>query len=215
AALFAGVANPGSDSDLPAPVYARKDIVDGNSGYSGNGADFYAPEAQSFTLQIDADNPDSGLVTSEGEAITLFLEDGLVVGRIDDAESANNGEAVFAIHMASAFDVATGADLNELSIVQYQSVYNADSTSSDDTVDLSGKVYAVLTITDADGDAVSSDPVDIGSSILFADDGPTVAEEGLSLTSDEDDIASVDALGTSPDGPATQPVAGEAFGETG
>ncbi|MBN9674117.1 DUF5801 repeats-in-toxin domain-containing protein, partial [Roseibium aggregatum] len=39
AALFAGVANPGSDSDLPAPVYARKDIVDGNSGYSGNGAD--------------------------------------------------------------------------------------------------------------------------------------------------------------------------------
>ncbi|MBN9671090.1 DUF5801 repeats-in-toxin domain-containing protein, partial [Roseibium aggregatum] len=185
AALFAGVANPGSDSDLPAPVYARKDIVDGNSGYSGNGADFYAPEAQSFTLQIDADNPDSGLVTSEGEAITLFLEDGLVVGRIDDAESANNGKAVFAIHMASAFDVATGADLNELSIVQYQSVYNADSTSSDDTVDLSGKVYAVLTITDADGDAVSSDPVDIGSSILFADDGPEALSGGSDIALDE------------------------------
>ncbi|MBN9671091.1 hypothetical protein, partial [Labrenzia aggregata] len=63
---------------------------------------------------------------------------------------------------------------------------------------------------DSDGDTVSS-----SFTVTVRDSGPTVADEGLSLTSDEDDIASVDALGTSPDGPATQPVAGEAFGETG
>ncbi|WP_298965834.1 DUF5801 repeats-in-toxin domain-containing protein [uncultured Roseibium sp.] len=161
-ALFAGVTNPGSDADLIGEIYARFDVVD----YDVNvGTD----ETATRELELRIDDADSGLFTTEDEAITLTLEDGLVIGRIA------SGEAVFAIHI----------DLRgRVSIVQYQSLKHPDSTSSDEHIDLAGKLSAVLTITDADGDEVSTE-VSIGADVTFDDDGPTAFRNGSNIGLDE------------------------------
>ncbi|WP_298986807.1 PEP_CTERM-anchored TLD domain-containing protein [uncultured Roseibium sp.] len=161
-ALFAGVTNPGSDADLIGEIYARFDVVD----YDVNvGTD----ETATRELELRIDDADSGLFTTEDEAITLTLEDGLVIGRIA------SGEAVFAIHI----------DLRgRVSIVQYQSLKHPDTTSSDEHIDLAGKISAVLTITDADGDEVSTD-VSIGADVTFDDDGPTAFRNGSNIGLDE------------------------------
>jgi len=152
--LFAGVTNPGSDPDIIDTIYARYDVVD----YDRNaGADDYG-SSRTLTLQID--NAASGLVTTEGEPILLSLESGLVMGRIDGG--ANDGNAVFAIHVSNG---------GRVSIAQYQSIRHPDTSDLDEHVDLAGKISAVLTITDADGDTVI-DTVSIGTSITFDDDGP-------------------------------------------
>ncbi|TYC56438.1 type I secretion C-terminal target domain-containing protein [Rhodobacterales bacterium] len=185
--LFLSVTG-GSDADFGSPIYAQKDIVDGNSGYFGNGADFYEPTS-SFDLQIDTANPDSGLETTSGDKIILVLQsDGIVVGVIDAPGEANDGKAAFAIHMRNEFGDISGSDLNEVTVVQYVSVRHADGTPGGDTVDLAGKVYAVLTITDYDGDTVASDRLSIGEAIKFDDGGPS-AGAGETVLLDDDDLS--------------------------
>ncbi|MES0810626.1 DUF5801 repeats-in-toxin domain-containing protein [Roseibium sp. SCPC15] len=160
--LFNNVSVTGSDVDLVGPIYARYDVVD----YSLNGG---ADDQATRTLELRIDDPDSGLFTTENEAITLSMEGDLVVGRID------TGEAVFAIHI----------DLRgRVSIVQYQSLKHDDTSTSDEHIDLAGKISAVLTVTDADGDAVSAD-VAIGADVTFDDDGPDAFRRGSNVRLDE------------------------------
>ncbi|MEM9635182.1 MAG: DUF5801 repeats-in-toxin domain-containing protein [Pseudomonadota bacterium] len=160
--LFNNVSVTGSDVDLVGPIYARYDVID----YSLNGG---ADDQATRTLELRIDDPDSGLFTTENEAITLSMEGDLVVGRID------TGEAVFAIHI----------DLRgRVSIVQYQSLKHDDTSTSDEHIDLAGKISAVLTVTDADGDAVSTD-VTIGADVTFDDDGPDAFRRGSNVRLDE------------------------------
>ena len=162
-ALFSGVTETGSDSDLPGPIYARYNVID----YDANvGADEDATVEMAFQI----DDSDSGLFTTENEAIELSIEGDLVVGRI------GSGEAVFAIHID---------DAGLISIVQYQSLYHDDPTSSDEHISLADKVSVVVTVTDADGDTVST-VVPIGEDVItFDDDGPDAYGLGSGLETDE------------------------------
>ncbi|UIK04593.1 DUF5801 repeats-in-toxin domain-containing protein [Neorhizobium galegae] len=154
--LFAGVGNRGVDADLGGPIYARDDVIDISVE---NGADDNVSTA--LTLRVDGGNGiDSGLLTTEGAHIYLYLEAGVVVGRVGGA----NGLAAFAI--------AIDGD-GRVSVAEYLSLKHPSNASSDEGVNLSGKISAVLTATDYDGDVVTKS-VSIGDKIAFEDDGPSV-----------------------------------------
>lgn len=162
-ALFNGVTSPGADPDLPGPIYASYGVV----GFSiAEGAD----GVSDASLSLRVDDVDSGLTTTDGTPITLSLEDGLVVGRID-----GSGDAAFAIAIDNAGNV---------SIVQYLSLRHPDDTTSDEHVSLDGKLSAVLSVTDADGDTITRD-VSIGGDVTFDDDGPSAFRRGSGITGNE------------------------------
>ncbi|WP_208980977.1 DUF5801 repeats-in-toxin domain-containing protein, partial [Pseudovibrio sp. W64] len=73
-----------------------------------------------------------------------------------------------------------------------------DTGSSDEHVSLDGKVSAILTVTDEDGDAVSTE-ISVGNLLTFDDDGPRVTNQQQDVTVDEDDIDTILSTGTSPD----------------
>jgi T1SS-143 domain-containing protein len=160
--LFNGVTVKGSDADMGGAIYARHDVVD--TSVNGGTDDTVT---SSLTLRID--NAASGLFTTEGQAITLSLEGGLVVGRIA------SGAAAFAVAIQPNGDV---------SVAQYLSVKHPNTGSNDEAINLAGKISAVITATDHDGDVVSKS-VSIGDKISFEDDGPRVFANTL-LQIDED-----------------------------
>ncbi|MEO1110736.1 MAG: DUF5801 repeats-in-toxin domain-containing protein, partial [Pseudomonadota bacterium] len=165
-ALFAGVSAPGVDSDLPGPIYASDGVVGFDVTERADGI-----SEESLSLRID--DPASGLTTTDGEAITLSLEDGLVVGRVD-----GSGDAAFAV----AID-----DEGNVSIVQYLSLRHPDTTTSDEHITLDGKLSAVLTVTDGDGDIITRD-VPIGADVTFDDDGPSAFRRGSGIVGSEADF---------------------------
>ena len=94
---------------------------------------------------------DSGLKTTEGLQISLYVQDGLIVGRVDNADGTPNagGDVAFAI----AIDPLGG-----VSIAQYLSLeHPLPGSSHDEPVSLAGKVQITLTATDFDGDVVTQD----------------------------------------------------------
>ncbi|HAT1701257.1 TPA: enhanced entry virulence factor RtxA, partial [Legionella pneumophila] len=104
----------------------------------------------------------SGLQTTNGTPINLFLEsNGDITGRAGDI----GAPAVFAIRM----NPNTGA----ISVAQYGPIKQFDTNSHDEAVDLTGRISAVVRVTDGDGD-VSSAEIPIGQLIIFEDDGPSI-----------------------------------------
>ncbi|STY13236.1 structural toxin protein RtxA [Legionella pneumophila] len=104
----------------------------------------------------------SGLQTTDGTSINLFLEsNGDITGRAGDI----GAPAVFAIRM----NPNTGA----ISVAQYGPIKQFDTNSHDEAVDLTGRISAVVRVTDGDGD-VSSAEIPIGQLIIFEDDGPSI-----------------------------------------
>ncbi|MGM4906697.1 DUF5801 repeats-in-toxin domain-containing protein [Tardiphaga sp. 866_E4_N2_1] len=183
-ALFTTVANQGNDPDVNgsgAINYARSDdpVVTNNSDV---GAD--APAlGQHFSLQINGiSGLDSGLKLTDGTSIHLVMDSsGRILGVVD-TDTANpslSGKTAFAVVID---------DNGYISVAQYLSLQHPTAPNSyDETVNLSGKINAVLTITDSDGD-VSTDTVSVGSKILFADDGPSVSaslKNDFGVTADE------------------------------
>ncbi|MDZ7873384.1 MAG: DUF5801 repeats-in-toxin domain-containing protein [Rhizobium sp.] len=139
----------------------------------------------------------SGLFTTEGRAIVLFFENGLIVGRYDRPNDGNtevnsSDPAAFALHLSNN---------GTLSMVQYVSIKHDDPSDHDENNDandgdlstalqtLAGKVNAVLTVTDYDGDKAISE-VAVGDRIQFHDDGPSVKSGSLTIKVDEDGLAS-------------------------
>ncbi|WP_156765780.1 beta strand repeat-containing protein, partial [Rhizobium leucaenae] len=192
--LFAGITG-GTDPDM-STVYAQHNVV---SPSVSMGADDASGTTSSLTLHID--NADSGLQTTAGQAITLSqLADGTVVGKIAD------GEIAFAIRLDNS---------GKVSIAQYMSLANPNTSKSDgDTVDLTGKLSAVLSATDSDGDTVAKS-VSIGSSIRFDDDGPSIGGAISTKTLAEHDLLT-NSGSLSPSGISTGTVAlNLAFGADG
>ena len=58
-----------------------------------------------------------------------------------------------------------------VTVAQYLSLQHPDATNPDDSLVLSGRIAAQVTVTDGDGD-VSTIVVGIGAAIIFKDDGP-------------------------------------------
>ncbi|WFU04858.1 VCBS domain-containing protein (plasmid) [Rhizobium sp. CB3171] len=192
--LFAGITG-GNDPDM-STVYAQHNVV---SPAVSMGADDASGTTSSLTLHID--NADSGLQTTAGQAITLSqLANGTVVGKIAD------GEIAFAIRLDNS---------GKVSIAQYMSLANPNTSKSDgDTVDLTGKLSAVLSATDSDGDTVAKS-VSIGSSIRFDDDGPSIGGAVSAKTLAEHDLLT-NSGSLSPSGISTGAVAlNLAFGADG
>jgi T1SS-143 domain-containing protein len=162
-ALFANVANAGSGS----PTFAKADVID-TSFKTG------ADENATTTLTLRIDNAVSGLQTTAGQDITLYLENGLVVGRVGGPQ----GPAAFAIAIDSDGNV---------SVAQYTSLKHPDENATDEGIDLTGKISAVFSVKDFDGDVVTKS-VSIGNKIVFEDDAPSVSSGSISVAVDEDGL---------------------------
>ncbi|OEC46083.1 hypothetical protein A7D27_04530 [Pseudomonas sp. 1D4] len=174
AALFSGVQNAGSD--LASPGYAQSNgpVVDVSGSSTGEDEEG-ATTVLSLSI-VGGDGTDSGLTTTDGRSIVLSLEGGLVVGRI--VGGSLDGQAAFA--------VAIGQD-GTLNVAQYVSLFHPDTSSGDDGVSLTGKINAVVTVTDGDGD-VAVDQVGVGAAVRFEDDAPIASiqrVEGRGVTHDE------------------------------
>jgi|GEM_PF-1869155 len=174
-ALFAAVATPGTDLD-PVGYAQSSGAVVSIAGSSTGQDDEGATTVLSLALQ-GSNGMDSGLKTTDGSTIRLHVEGELVVGRVDGG--ADNGKAAFA--------VAIGSD-GTLSVAQYISLKHPDGSNADESLSLSGKIKAVLTVTDGDGD-VAVDKVDIGHVIRFEDDAPTAGQVTAAVVLDDEGLS--------------------------
>ena len=116
---------------------------------------------------------DSGLVdVATGNAVFLFLEGGVVVGREGvDALAAETGEEVFTVSV----DAGTGA----VSLDQVRALEHGVTTDPNDAVSpVTGSIQLTATITDGDGDTDDA-MLDLSDGIVFRDDGPVVALTGV------------------------------------
>jgi hypothetical protein len=176
--LFAGVVNPGTDlaaTDVAAQYATKAGLV---SAGSLAGADQEGATAVISIAITGGDGVDSGLTTTDGHSIFLFKEGDLIVGRYE-----TNGVAGITTADEAAFAIAIDATTGDVSVAQYVSLHHnsADGPSPSDISEfdtLAGKISAVVTVTDGDGDVATSS-IDIGGQIHFADDGPVA---GIALT---------------------------------
>jgi T1SS-143 domain-containing protein len=175
-ALFDAVANKGVDSDVSNALKDHDALGFATSAGSvvhvvaNFGADGPATsDSQILSLSINGgDGANSGLKTTDGHEIDLFLEGGLIVGRYD---SDNSGQVTSAD--AAAFAIALGQD-GTISVAQYVSLFNPTPGSSYDEAATGLKnIQATVTLTDGDGDHTSQS-VNISNNIVFQDDGPTL-----------------------------------------
>lgn len=197
--LFAGIFNRAIDPDLDTPylgndLYAWDSVVtflpfsgaddSGIPGVPGLGD-------VDVRLELAVDHgTSSGLFTTEGREIFLythedFLGQDFIVGRLGDFffnQPNDNGPIAFALYID---------DFGNISVMQTISLQHGDSDDADDALNLTGLINAVISVTDEDGDTVTTDPIAIGANIVFHDDGPEVVAE-VHRTIDEDDILTGD-----------------------
>ncbi|ODT80474.1 MAG: hypothetical protein ABS76_16195 [Pelagibacterium sp. SCN 64-44] len=183
--VFDGVANKGDDPDVSgtgAIGFAKETglinfVVDfGTDGAAKNGSVDLA-----FHLK-GGQGLDSGLKITEGQAIKLYVENGIIVGRVVGGDF--DGKAAFAI----AVDPANG----DISLVQYLSLKHPNTSSHDEAIGFNlghnKGIEVVLTVKDGDGDTATKS-IDITSKIKFEDDGPKITrfklEDHARLVHDE------------------------------
>ena len=165
----------------PIGAVANVALVPPSSGVGED--DEGATTTTAVTLQIvNGQGSDSGLDTSDGTQIDLFLEaNGDVTGRIGGV----NGTVIFAIRIDGS---------GNATVAQYNSLQHGDAPDNyDEARTLAGNLNAVITVTDGDDD-VAIDTVAIGAAISFEDDGPvqngvtvaaSVEEDGINAAVDE------------------------------
>ncbi len=187
--VFSGVTTPGNDPDVTPlditdPIgYAQTTgaIVTVQVDY---GADGPQPN-HSVAYELEVGNSNSGLQTTEGKAIQLFLEGGIIVGRYDGIDGgsgvSSTDPAAFAIHI----DPTTG----QLSAIQFVSLKHPNTLSNDEQISMSGnRIRVEVTVTDGDGDTDSAS-INIGNLIKFEDDGPIIVAQNAVIRVDEDDLS--------------------------
>ncbi|MCP1622346.1 retention module-containing protein [Pseudomonas nitroreducens] len=136
---------------------------------------FGADGPGSITYKVStADGTDSGLrETASGDRIFLYNENGTVVGRVEHSN-------------AIAFVVSE--DNGALMLDQRLALVHGNPDDSDEPLRLdTGKITLTATVTDGDGDHASA-YVDLGSKMVFYDDGPSIepcTTADIKLTVDE------------------------------
>ncbi|WP_448093196.1 DUF5801 repeats-in-toxin domain-containing protein [Pseudomonas lini] len=136
---------------------------------------FGADGAGTLTYALGVVAGASGLTdTATGEAVNLSLNGGVVEGR-----TATTNLLVFTVSVAANGDVT---------LDQSRAVVHPDATDPDDSTTLSADNLVTLTATttDGDGDSVQA-TLNIGSNLVFKDDGPSISTTGEepTLTVDE------------------------------
>ncbi|MBC2667178.1 hypothetical protein H7F51_16785 [Novosphingobium flavum] len=172
-------------------------LFTGNFGQDGfkdsNDNDVEDPDAISYALGVSATGGVlSGLFdTLSGDRIYLYLESGVVVGRVglDDNLGPNAAGAV-------ALRISVNSDSGDVTLQQVRSVVHdnpgdpAETGSSAAGFASAGLVTLTATIRDGDGDSQSA-PADIGDAFHFEDDGPTISRNANplpALVTDDTDI---------------------------
>ncbi len=192
--VFNGVANKGTDPNMAAQFAQQANFV--AADIDGGADDDVKVD---WALKLNGNNGlNSGLMTTDGRSIMLFLEGDLIVGRYDSPSDGNTAvnssdPAAFALHIS---------DNGTLSLAQYVSIKHDDPADHDETNDaadgnlstalqtLAGKINAVLTVTDFDGDKAVSE-IAVGDRIQFEDDGPSVNPyevNTMRIISDDDTV---------------------------
>ncbi len=159
-----GVTNIGDDTDVGgigaiSTTTTSGPLVTATALFGSDG-----PAASSPTVYaLNVTNATSGLFTTDGSAIALSEEGGLIVGRVASGTLA--GQAAFAI----SIDATTGI----VKVEQYLSLEHPINPNPDDTVFLApGTVEVTVTVTDGDGDSLTAG-ADVSGQFSFDDDGPT------------------------------------------
>ena len=116
----------------------------------------------SLGLNGGAASINSGLETTDGTDVILQIENGVLVGRTDDASQ----DPVFAF----SINASTGVGRLE----QYAALKHPTNPNPDENLAfLADKAEIVLTATDADGDSETAS-LDLAGRLNFHDDGPKV-----------------------------------------
>jgi hypothetical protein len=126
-----------------------------------------ASDDEAFSLKII--NANTGLKdTATGDPIILVENNGVIEGVADDGDAGTADPVVFALTIAGD---------GTISMAQYRAIDHGDDDPNsypDEVLSLGGQKLAVaLTATDSDGDHITAER-DIGGSIIFDDDGPTL-----------------------------------------
>ena len=132
-----------------------------SAGADGTGATRYA-------LGIAAAGADSGLTdTASGDAILLYLEGGMVVGRV----GGETGDIAFTLDVD-----ANGT----ITLDQRRAIAHDDPSdpveaapNAAETLASAGLITLTASITDGDGDTASA-TINIGQTLRFEDDGPAI-----------------------------------------
>jgi hypothetical protein len=143
---------------------------------------FGADGAGTLTYALGVVAGASGLVdTATGEAVNLSLNGTVVEGR-----TATTSQLVFTVSVAANGDVT---------LDQIRAVVHPNTTNPDDSKSLTADNLVTLTatITDKDGDSAHA-ALNIGSNLVFKDDGPSISTTGTepTLTVDETVLATND-----------------------
>ena len=170
-----------------------------------------AASGTSYALKVTTAGIFSGLQTTEGHDVFLYMQTtgpmaGLILGRVGIEASSTagldtpdpNGTVAFAL----AIDPASG----KIYIADYLSLHNpiAGSTPAayDDQINLvPNTVGVVVTLTDGDGDTITTSGTDVSDRIRFQDDGPRATadignvNEGALLTVAASGVLSNDVAG--------------------
>ncbi len=174
-------------------------VVNTTSVYGADGAALTG--ALTYTLMIS--NSVSGLRVTDGSAITLVNESGVIVGKV--VGGTFNGQAAFAISINATTGVAT--------VEQYLSLQHPVTTNPDDTVALAlGSLGATVTVTDRDGDSATSAIRDISAQIRFDDDAGTLgAFVGATILNTVGSVNGTFAYATGADGHGSFAITGPAL----
>jgi T1SS-143 domain-containing protein len=182
-----------SGSSLAALVVDETDLsTDATADFSGAfSSAFGADGAGSVSYALSATGDPSGLVdVASGLDIVLGMNGSVVEGWV-------NGD-----NTVVAFTVSVDGSGN-VTLDQLRALQHPDSSDPDDLVSVAGSAISLTaTVTDADGDQVSSS-LDLGGYLSFHDDGP-------SLVGSEE--APVQITGLVHEDPLTSPHAGNSEG---
>jgi VCBS repeat-containing protein len=215
----AGVQNPGSgnDMDQSGPLPAKfAGIVGTLIGWAkSNGAVVDTSDSafgqddegatKVLSLAVKADGVDSGIDdTATGKNILLYVQDGLVVGKLEGTDIV-------------AFAMALNQD-GTIEVAQYRALEHPNQSDHDESISIADGIriddsalQAVVTVTDDDGDT-DVDKVDIGSKVQFDDDGPSVCltkKDGAEIRLDESVGPSTPADGNGNDNDEAGNVSGD------
>ncbi|MBR1126648.1 DUF5801 repeats-in-toxin domain-containing protein, partial [Bradyrhizobium iriomotense] len=156
----------GNDGDVSGTGYistasSGSALVSVNPAFGADGP--AVSGSTSYALSAVAGN--SGVTLTDGTQVDLVqISSTLVLGVVAGQPTT----VAFAISMDSTTGVVT--------VEQYLSLHNPTGGSSyDETTSLTnGALSVIVTVTDGDADTASSNAVNVGSQILFHDDGPAV-----------------------------------------
>ncbi|MFM5567319.1 VWA domain-containing protein [Aeromonas veronii] len=167
AMTLAGSVTTDESTQLGVTVTSVASIFSGGVGSTG-------VDGGTTDVSLRIDVAASGLVTTVGNKAITLVADGadsdIVYGKFD---SDGNGSLD-----SNAFKLEIGED-GKLSVTQFVAIKHPDSpTNYDEPVDLAGKLSAVVTTTDGDGD-VASKSVSIGAGVKFEDDGPSAVADTI------------------------------------